>query len=78
MNIKEIRSRTNFVQSSHFRTNVGRAHEAICSDKGGEYTEKNVTCFLQSEGIQIQLTGPYGLQQNGMAERKNSSLIEMT
>lgn len=47
------------------------------SDRGGEYTGQRVTSFLKSQGIQIQYTAPYTPQQNGVAERKNRTLIEM-
>lgn len=47
------------------------------SDRGGEYTGDKVTTFLKSKGIQIQYTAPYTPQQNGVAERKNRTLVEM-
>ncbi|KAG5874041.1 hypothetical protein JTB14_021769 [Gonioctena quinquepunctata] len=47
------------------------------SDRGGEYINSEVTNFLESEGIELQLTAPYSSQQNGVAERKNRYLTEM-
>lgn len=49
----------------------------VRSDRGGEYTGEKVTSFLKSNGIQSQYTSPYTPQQNGVAERKNRTLIEM-
>lgn len=37
----------------------------------------DVVNYLRSEGIQMQYTAPYTPQQNGVAERKNRTLIEM-
>lgn len=47
------------------------------SDRGGEYMSENLLSFLKSEGIQSQFTAPSTPQQNGVAERKNRTLIEM-
>lgn len=47
------------------------------SDRGGEYMSEQLLSFLKAEGIQTQNTAPYTPQQNGVAERKNRSLIEM-
>lgn len=51
--------------------------KVIRSDRGGEYTGKVLGDYLKSEGIQSQLTTAYSPQQNGVAERKNRSIIEM-
>jgi hypothetical protein len=56
----------------------GKKMEVIRSDNGGEYTSKELREFYKAEGIQCQLTVPYSPQQNGVAERENRSLIEMT
>src|SRR6218665_683442 len=48
------------------------------SDRGGEYTAERLQTFLKDEGIQAEFTTPYTPQQNGCAERKNRSLVEMT
>lgn len=44
------------------------------TDRGGD---KEMNVFLKSKGIVHQLTAPYTPEQNGVAERKNRSLIEM-
>lgn len=47
------------------------------SDRGGEYTSNDMKKYLDSQGIEVQYTSPYTPQLNGVAERKNRSLIEM-
>lgn len=49
----------------------------IRSDKGGEYLNTNFYSFLKAKGILKQHTTGYKPQQNGVAERKNRSLMEM-
>src|SRR6218665_4095481 len=62
----------------HVQTKFGKTPKKIRSDRGGEYTAERLQTFLQDEGIQAELTTPYTPQQNGCAERKNRSLVEMT
>ena len=47
------------------------------SDRGGEYMSSEFNAFLAERGIKHQCTVPYTPQQNGVAERKNRSLMEM-
>jgi len=49
----------------------GRKSIALRTDNGREYVTSELTNFLKKEGIQHQLTMPYTLQQNDVAERKN-------
>ncbi|MCO5567417.1 hypothetical protein L7F22_021108 [Adiantum nelumboides] len=46
-------------------------------DRGGEYMSGAFKDFLGKKGIKHQCTMPYTPQQNGVAERKNRSLMEM-
>ncbi len=62
----------------HVQTKFGKTPKKIRSDRGGEYTAERLQTFLKDEGIQAELTTPYTPQQNGCAERKNRSLVEMT
>ena len=48
------------------------------SDNGGEYISNYFLHICSESGIQIQHLVPYTPQQNGIAERKNRSLKEMT
>lgn len=52
--------------------------KVLRSDRGGEYISNEMKQFLKSEGIESQLTTPYTPEQNGVAERKNRYLMEMT
>lgn len=59
------------------KNKFNRKPKIIRSDRGGEYTGKQLENYLKFEGIQTQLTAAYSPQQNGIAERKNRSIIEM-
>ena len=48
------------------------------SDNGGEYVSNELLHICSQSGIQVQHSIPYTPQQNGVAERKNRSLKEMT
>jgi hypothetical protein len=48
------------------------------SDKGGEYTEHNFEFRLKKNGILHRLYVPYTPQQNGMAERLNQTILNVT
>ena len=55
---------------------LGRKIKAIRSDRGGEY-DVLFDRFCQEHGIIHQTSAPYTPQQNGIVERKNSTLKEM-
>ncbi|CAI7791392.1 unnamed protein product [Closterium sp. NIES-54] len=46
------------------------------SDRGGEFLGKQFTNFVNSKGIVHDLTCPYTLQPNGMAEREMRTVVE--
>ena len=46
------------------------------SDNGGEFTSNEFNDYWKEDGIKRELTIPYNLQQNGVAERKNRSIME--
>ena len=56
----------------------GRKIKYIRYDNGGEYIKYELLQICAYSGIQIQHYIPYTPQQNGVAERKNRSLKEMT
>lgn len=60
------------------KTKFGHKPKTVRSDRGGEYIGGDVQQWLRQEGIQAQFTAPYTPQQNGVAERKNRTLIEMS
>lgn len=50
--------------------------KVLRSDRGGEYLSKEFTEFCEGHGVRRELSAPYTPQQNGVAERKNRSVIE--
>ncbi|MCO5602592.1 hypothetical protein L7F22_056726 [Adiantum nelumboides] len=56
---------------------IGCKVQTLRTDRGGEYMSGAFKDFLGKKGIKHQCTMPYTPQQNGVAERKNRSLIEM-
>lgn len=48
------------------------------SDRGGEFTSYEFNKFCEDKGIKRDLTAPYSPQQNGVVERRNRTLMEMT
>ncbi|MCO5603945.1 hypothetical protein L7F22_058102 [Adiantum nelumboides] len=51
--------------------------QTLRTNQGGEYMSAAFKDFLGKKGIKHQCTMPYTPQQNGVAERKNMSLMEM-
>jgi transposase InsO family protein len=52
-----------------------RKIKILKSDNGGEYTSKEFANFCKDAGIKRELTTPYNPQQNGVAERKNITIM---
>jgi transposase InsO family protein len=48
------------------------------SDNGGEYTSRDFSDFYIETRIKREYNVPYNPQQNGVAERKNRSIVEAT
>jgi transposase InsO family protein len=61
---------------------VEQSHErklkTLRSDNGGEFCSNEFNSYLAHLGIDHQTTAPYTLQQNGVAERANRTLVERT
>ncbi|KAM2147901.1 hypothetical protein EV1_003836 [Malus domestica] len=51
--------------------------KVLRSDRGGKYTSTEFDKFCQDIGLERQLTVSYTPQQNGVAERKNRTIVEM-
>lgn len=51
--------------------------KAVRSDRGGEYTSIVFMKYCEEQGIRRFLTAPYSPQQNGVAERKNRTVLDM-
>jgi hypothetical protein len=55
----------------------GKYIKFLRSDRGGEYILTDFMEFCQSHGIKRQFTTRYTLQQNGVAKRKNQTIMNM-
>jgi transposase InsO family protein len=55
---------------------TGKCIKVLRSDQGGEYTSGAFKNYCKNNGIQQQFTVPHTPQQNGVAERKNKTLVE--
>ena len=54
-----------------------RKIKIIRSDRGGEYFSTEFDKFCEDHGIIHQKSAPFTPQQNGLAERKNRTLVDM-
>ncbi|GJR53952.1 retrovirus-related pol polyprotein from transposon TNT 1-94 [Tanacetum coccineum] len=52
--------------------------ESLGGNRGGEFLSKEFVAFCDDHGIKRELTAPYSPDQNGVAERKNRIVVEMT
>jgi transposase InsO family protein len=50
----------------------------IRSDNGTKFKNSQIEGFLEEEGIKHEFSSPYTPQQNGVVERKNRTLLDMT
>ncbi|KAA0061308.1 UBN2 domain-containing protein [Cucumis melo var. makuwa] len=75
---KQIR---NIEKFKHFKAKVekqsGMFIKSLRSDRGGEFLSNNFNNFCKEHGILRELTTPYTPEQNGVAERKNRTVVEM-
>ena len=51
--------------------------KCLRTDRGGKYTSLEFNKFCEQNGIKRQLTTAYTPQQNGVAERKNRTIMNM-
>ena len=56
----------------------GKQIQILRSDNGKEYTSIKFNQFCEEADIEHQLTTPYTPQQNGVSERRNKYILEMT
>ena len=55
----------------------GKLLKILRTDGGGEYTSKEFEAFCVKHGISHEVTAPYTPQHNGLAERRNRTLLNM-
>ena len=58
-----------------FERQTGKPIKKIRSDNGGEYTSREFSEYLKSNGYIHETTVPYTPQQNGIAERFNRTIM---
>jgi len=56
----------------------GKSIKILRTDGGGEYTSKVFEKFCEDNGIMHEVIAPYTPHHNGLAERRNKSLLDMT
>jgi len=56
---------------------TGMFIKCLRTDRGGEFNSEEFNEFCKQHGIQRQLTAAYTPQQNGVAERKNRTVMNM-
>jgi hypothetical protein len=70
-----------FVSFKNFKSLVEKATGSniigLRTHRGGEFTSNEFTNFCHENGIRRQLTAAYTPQQNGVAERKNRTIMNM-
>lgn len=57
---------------------TGVSIKCFRTDRGGEFTSSEFQNFCENSGVKRHLTAPYSPQQNGVVERRNRTLLEMT
>jgi len=63
---------------AYVETQFSKCIKILRSDSGGEYMSYEFNNFLLEKGIISQRSCPYTPQQNGVAERKNRHLLDVT
>ena len=56
---------------------IERTIKTLRTDRGREYLSKQFRELCENKGIRRQLTIPETSQQNGVAERRNRTLLDM-
>ncbi|MCO5583425.1 hypothetical protein L7F22_037336 [Adiantum nelumboides] len=77
-----LKDKTSATFLQQFRTyqklvenHLERSIQTLQTDNGGEYTSQAFKAYCAQQGIRHNLTVPHTPQQNGIAERKNCSLM---
>ncbi|GJV52691.1 retrovirus-related pol polyprotein from transposon TNT 1-94 [Tanacetum coccineum] len=60
------------------QVDLNKTVQFVRTDNGTEFVNKNLTDFYESVGITHEKTVPRTPQQNGVAERRNRTLVEAT
>ncbi|CAL9100845.1 unnamed protein product [Musa textilis] len=54
-----------------------RCIKTLRTDRGSEFLSNEFNSFCEENSIRRELTAPYTPEQNGVAERKNRTVVEM-
>nr|GEZ39199.1 retrotransposon protein, putative, Ty1-copia subclass [Tanacetum cinerariifolium] len=65
------------IYKAEVENQLGKKIKILRSNRGGEYFMREFDTFCEENGIKHERTSPYTPQQNGLAERKNRTLVEM-
>ena len=65
------------VYKAEVENQLGKKIKTLRSDRGGEYFPNDFTAFCEENGIIHECSAPRTPQQNGLAERKNRTFLEM-
>ena len=65
------------VYKSEVENQLGKKIKIIRSDRGGEYFSNEFIVFCEDHGIIHECSAPRTPEQNGLAERKNRTFLEM-
>ncbi|GKB64208.1 putative reverse transcriptase domain-containing protein [Tanacetum coccineum] len=57
---------------------LGKTIKSLCSDRGGEYMSQKFFDHLKEHEIIAHRTPPFTPQHNGVSERRNRTLLDMT
>ncbi|CAL9024552.1 unnamed protein product, partial [Prunus brigantina] len=60
------------------KNEIDKTIKVFRTDRGGEYNSKAFENFCAIHGVRQQLTAAYTPQQNGVAERKNHTILNMS
>jgi transposase InsO family protein len=55
----------------------GRKLRVLRTDNGGEFTTVEFAAYCADEGVTRHFSAPYTLQQNGVVERRNQTVVAM-
>jgi transposase InsO family protein len=65
------------IYKAEVENQLERNIKRLRDDRGGEYTSTNFSNFCSEHGIIHEFTPPYSPQSNGVAERKNWTLLDL-
>lgn len=55
----------------------GKCLKVLRTDHGGEFTSSEFRTICEEQGIKRKMTASYTPEQNGVAERKNRTMVKM-